>query len=192
MKHAVLAVLVAVTALYAGCDLFRTRDPQPPTAGSSNFETPTTYDKVLKNLVFAISDKNINNYLSCFVDTTIRPYVFIAAEDARRGYPDVMNGWNLEGEQRYFTNLREATPGIPTLTLPDKPPTFVSSDSVVYDLDYTLSWPHIRSGIPKVVQGTMRLSIGTDGKRWAIYEWRDSKTTADSTWSYLKAVFSGG
>ncbi len=192
MRRPAAALVLLASFLVAGCDLFRTRDPQPPTQGSSNFETPTTYDKVLKNLVFAISDKNVNNYLSCFVDTTFRPYVFLAAEDARRGYPDVMNNWNLEGEQRYFTNLREATPEVPVLTLPDKPPTYVSSDSVVYGLDYTLSWPHIRAGIPTVVQGSMRLAVCTDGKRWAIYYWRDSKTTADSTWSYLKAVFSGG
>ncbi len=176
----------------AGCDLFQTRDPQPPTQGSSNFITPTTYDKVLPNLVSAISDKNLNNYLNCFVDTTFRPYVFVAADDARRSYPDVMNSWNLDAEQRYFRNLKEATSGIPALTIPPNPPTFVSSDSVLYELDYTLYFPHNRTGVPQIVRGNMRLSLITDGKRWAIYQWRDSKTTTDSTWSFLKAVFSGG
>ncbi len=176
----------------AGCDLFQTRDPQPPTQGSSNFITPTTYDKVLPNLVSAISDKNLNNYLNCFVDTTFRPYVFVAADDARRSYPDVMNSWNLDAEQRYFRNLKEATAGIPALTIPPNPPTFVSSDSVLYELDYTLYFPHNRTGVPQIVRGNMRLSLITDGKRWAIYQWRDSKTTTDSTWSFLKAVFSGG
>ncbi|HUN65835.1 MAG TPA: hypothetical protein VMW43_07005 [Bacteroidota bacterium] len=188
-----LLPFVAATLLLAaaGCDLFRTRDPQPPTQGSSNFETPTTYDKVLRNLVFSVSDKNLNNYMSCFVDTTFRPYYFQAAADAQRSYPDVMNQWNLEGEQRYFTNLKEATSGIPSLTIPDSPPIFVSSDSVIYSVDYTLFFPHNRIGIPQIVRGTMRLSLATDGKRWAITQWHDSKTTTDSTWSYLKAVFWG-
>jgi hypothetical protein len=184
----VLAFLVAGTF---GCDLFRTRDPQPPTQGSSNFETPTTYDKVLRNLVFSVSDKNLNNYLRCFVDTTTRPYIFLAAEDARRSYPDVMNQWSLDGEQRYFRNLKEVTPGIPSLTVPDVPPVFVSSDSVIYSLNYTLFFPHNRIGIPQVVRGTMQLSLATDGKLWSITQWRDSKTTTDSTWRYLKAVFWG-
>jgi hypothetical protein len=186
---ALLLTLALVSA--AGCDLFRTRDPQAPTQGSSNYESPTTYDKVLRNLVFSVNDKNLNNYLSCFVDTAVKPYSFLAAEDARRSYPDVMNQWSLESEQRYFRNLKEATAGLPSLLVPDAPPVYVSSDSVIYSLDYTLFFPHNRIGIPQLVRGTMRLSLATDGKRWSITQWRDAKTTTDSTWSYLKAVFWG-
>jgi hypothetical protein len=192
MKMIAVILLGWGVLLNPGCDLFQTREPQAPTQGSSNYVTPTTYDRVLQNLVSAVSDKNLNNYLNCFVDTTFRPYVFYAADDARRSYPDVMSQWNLDAEQRYFRNLKEATSGIPSLSIPDKTPTFVSSDSVLYDLDYTLYFPHNRSGIPQIVRGNMHLSLATDGKRWAIYQWRDSKTTSDSTWSYLKAVFSGG
>lgn len=192
MRNAALLFTCALIISNSGCDLFQTREPQPPTQGSSNFITPTTYDKVLQNLVSAISDKNLNNYNNCFVDTTFRPYVFTAADDARRSYPDVMNQWNLDAEQRYFRNIKEATAGIPSLTIPQNSPTFVSSDSVLYELDYTLYFPHNRTGVPQIVRGNMRLSLITDGKRWAIYQWRDSKTTPDSTWSYLKAVFSGG
>ncbi|MBI1802922.1 MAG: hypothetical protein HY033_10990 [Ignavibacteriae bacterium] len=178
--------------LFSGCDLFQTRDPEPPTQGSSTYETPTTYDKVLRNLQFSVADKNLNNYLGCFVDTTVRAYIFIAAEDARRGYPDVVSQWSLESEQRYFRNLKEATSSTPSLTIADTPPVYVSTDSVLYDLNYTLFFPHNRSGVPQIVRGNMQLSLGTDGKRWSIHQWRDSKTTSDSTWSYLKAVFSGG
>ncbi len=191
MKRTLLIAVSVLALACASCDLFRTRDPQSPTQGSSNYETPTTYDKVLRNLVFAVNDKNVANYMSCFVDTAFRPFVYAAAEDARRSYPDVMAAWNLEAEQRAFINMREATPGAPALVIPDRPPIYVSSDSVVYDLDYTLLVPHQRAAVPKLVRGTMRLSIGTDGKRWSIYQWRDTKTAADSTWSYLKAAFSG-
>ncbi len=192
MRKFLASLLCCGLVAAGGCDLFKTRDPQPPTEGSSNYVTPTTYDKVLHNLVYAISDKNLTNYLNCFVDTTFRPYLFLAADDARRSYPDIMNQWNLDAEQRYFRNIKEATPGIPSLSIPDKSPTFVSSDSVLYQLDYTLYFPHTRAGIPQIVQGTMQLSLITDGKHWSIYQWRDVKTTQDSTWSYLKAVFSGG
>ena len=174
-----------------GCDLFHTRDPELPTQGSSSFVTPTTYDKVIRNLRFSIEDKNLNNYLSCFVDTLLRPYEYNAAEDARRGFPDVVNQWNLESEERSFRNLKEATGAAPALTIPDVPPIYVSTDSVLYELSYTLHYSHNRSGIPLTVRGVVQLSLLTDGKRWSIYRWRDSKTTTDSTWSYLKAAFSG-
>jgi len=182
---------IVALLLLGGCDLFQTRDPETPTQGSSNYETPTTYDKVLRNMQFAIADKNLNNYLSCFVDTTVRPFVFTAAEDARRGYAEITNQWNLEAEQRSFRNLKEATTGNPSLTIPDTPPVYVSTDSVLYELNYTLFFPHNRNGVPQIVRGNMQLSLATDGKQWSIYAWRDSKTTADSTWSYLKVVFSG-
>jgi hypothetical protein len=122
----------------------------------------------------------------------VRPYVFIAAEDARGGFADVMNNWNLDAEQRYFRNLKEVINGMPSLTFSDKRLVFVSTDSAIYDLNYILDVPHTRANVPKLMRGNMQLSIGTDSqRRWAIYNWRDSKTTADSTWSYLKAIFSG-
>jgi len=185
-------MVVLVVFACAKCDLFQTRTPEAPSQSVSTFDPPTSYDVVLRNLQFAIVEKNVNNYTRCFADTSVRPFVFNAAEDARRGFADVMSHWDLDAEYRYFRNLKEVTAGLPSLSLPDKPPTFVSSDSVVYDLDYTLYFPHVRTGVPKLVRGNMQLYIGADDQhRWAIYYWRDSKTTSDSTWSYLKAVFSG-
>jgi len=119
--------------------------------------------------------------------------VFSSAEDARGRFADVMNNWNLDAEQRYFRNLKEVMNGTPSLTFSDTLPTpiFVSADSAIYDLNYTLYVPHTRASVPKLMRGNMQLYLGTDiQRRWAIYDWRDFKTTTDSTWSYLKAIFS--
>ena len=188
-----MSAVVLLLLLTQGCDLFQTRDPQSPTQGSSTRVPPTRYEDVLSNLQFAVSEDNVNNYVLCFADPTDRPFEFIAAQETRARFPTVFDQWNLESERRYFQNLGAPANAIPSLTLHNQSAIYVGSDSVIYNTNYTLFFPHRRAGIPQVVQGNMQVYLGLDSQRrfWSIYRWQDSRTTSDSTWSYLKAVFSG-
>jgi hypothetical protein len=57
-------------------------------------------------------------------------------------------------------------------------------------MNYLLYVPHQDSRAPRVVRGNIELYMVEDSlHRWSIYRWVDKKTTADSTWSYLKAWF---
>ena len=191
MRRPAEAALVALFLL-AACDLFQTRDPQPPSRTTSTFTPPTSYGIVLRNLQFAVAEDNVDNYLHCLADSAYRRYEFVPAQETRARFPAIFNQWSLESERRYFQNLGAPVNGAPSLTFPDSPPIYTSTDSVVYNLNYTLFYPHRRAGIPQVVQGNMQLYIGVDPRRlWSIYRWQDSRTTTDSTWSYWKAVFSG-
>lgn len=185
-------IALMILMILPACDLFQTRDPELPSQNTSTFTPPTSYDIVLRNLQFAFAENNVDNYLRCFVDSTYRRYEFLPAAEARARFASIFNQWSLESERRYFQNLGAPSNGVPSLTFPNQPPVYTGTDSVIYNLNYTLFFPHRREGIPQAVQGNMQLYLGVDPRRlWSIYRWQDSRTTTDSTWSYWKAVFSG-
>jgi hypothetical protein len=186
------AILLVLLVSLPACDLFQTRQPEQPSQTTSTFLPPTSYDIVLRNLQFAVVEDNVDNYLRCFADSAVRRYEFIPAAEARARFASIFNQWSLESERRYFQNLGSPANGAPSLTFPNQSPIYTGADSVIYNLNYTLFFPHKRDGVPQVVQGNMQLYLGADPRRlWSIYRWQDSRTTTDSTWSYWKAVFSG-
>src|SRR5262245_9011920 len=160
----------AVLLLIAGCDLFETRTPEPPTQAISTFETPTSHDIVLRNFHYAISENNVRNYLRCFVDTLYRPYQFEPSPEEQPKFTT----WNLESEQRYFQNIGVSLTGASSLTdsitlrnlYPGPPAT------AVYFMNYTLYVPHQDPRTPKLVRGSMELDMTEDSLHlWSIYRW---------------------
>jgi hypothetical protein len=192
MKTTVWTLLILACAPIAGCDLFQTRDPQAPSQSNSTFSPPVSPDIVLSNLEAAIRDYNVDNYIRCFSDPAVRPYEFVPSQGVRANYPGLFSQWTLESERRYFLNLGTPKGGSPSLSFSNQQSLTVSSDSVIYNMNYILIFPHHRPNVPQSVQGNMQISIGSDNQhRWSIYRWQDFKTATDSTWSYWKAVFSG-
>ncbi|MFI5250829.1 MAG: hypothetical protein ACHQQQ_00230 [Bacteroidota bacterium] len=189
--HASICIL-SLSLIY-GCDIFQTREPQQPTQGTSTYQVPDQPDVVLTNLEAAIHESNTDNYMRCFADTssTSQPFSFTPSADVS-SYESVFRTWNLSNERTYFQNLGKPVNGTPYL-YPSSAPNqiFSSTDSVVYSMDYTFFYPHNRPGIPQLVRGKMELHLKPDARRlWYIQAWIDTKTTHDSTWSYIKAVFS--
>jgi hypothetical protein len=184
--RAALAALPLLFLAWAGCDIFQTRDPEPPTQSTSTFEPPVTPDAVLQNLRSAIGENNLDNYLRCFVDTTFRPYEFIPSQDVRANF----GVWTLEDERRYFRTMGATTDGTALLTTAVQGGTFFADST--YTIDYALYFPHTEPGVPKLVRGNMLLHLAIDPQgRWGIDRWSDNKlpSAQDSTWSYLKFWF---
>jgi hypothetical protein len=189
----ILIPLVVSLALQS-CDLFQTREPEPPTQSNSGFKQPVTSDIVLENLRVSVADANADNYVRCFSDTSVstRGFTFNASSEVLASFGSLFNTWSIAEEQVYFRNLGLPQNAAPSLSFSNERQLITSSDSVIYSMDYLLFYPHRRSGIPLSVQGRMQLHIGTDRQgRWSIYRWQDFKSTTDSTWSYWKAIFSG-
>jgi hypothetical protein len=181
-------ILAGMMIVAAGCDLFQTRDSEPPTQTISTFETPTSHDIVLRNFHYAISENNVRNYIRCFVDTLYRPYQF---EPSPEEQPKFVS-WTLESELRYFQNIGVSLAGVSSLTdsitlrnINPGPPA-----TAQYFMNYTLYVPHTDARAPKLVRGSMELDLTEDSLHlWSIYRWVDKKTGPDSTWSYIKAWF---
>jgi hypothetical protein len=188
MRSRLAMVLGILLALSSGCDIFQTREPEAPTQNTSTFETPTNYDIVLRNLTSAIAENNVENYMRCFVDTSLRPYLFEPSTEEQSQFSQ----WNLDAERRYFQNMGAALNGSMSLidTISNKNISAGPPASAVFYMNYALYVPHPDARAPRSVRGSMELYMTEDSlHRWSVYRWVDKKTTADSTWSYLKAWF---
>jgi hypothetical protein len=182
----VTAVSLLFVAALGSCHIFETRDPEAPSTTTSSFEPPVTPESVLRNLRGAIGENNPDNYLRCFTDTALRPYVFVPSSDIRPNFPE----WSLTEEDRYFRSMGANLDGRPVLTDSVQNPNFYSDST--FTLRYSLYVPHRDVQAPRFVQGNMLLHLGVDAQgRWAIDRWEDIRDpqAGDSTWSYLKFWF---
>lgn len=180
--------LAAALLASAGCDLFQTREPEPPSQGTSSFQTPTDHAIVLQNFRSAIRESNTENYMKCFTDTTQRSYAFDPSAEEQIKFVQ----WDLEAERRSFQNMASALAAGTAMSLADSTTnTNIASGTAVYTLRYTLTVPHTEANAPRIVRGTMELSMAEDARlrTWSIYRWVDQRSGVDSTWSYLKAWF---
>lgn len=184
-------ILFFIFILYSGCGLFETRTVEPPTEVRSTFNQPTSPDIVLANLNFAITEKNLDNYMRCLVDSNFstKRFKFIPDAVSQTAYPVFLN-WNLSSERIYFSNLISSTEENSSTNL------FLSNinfntgiDSAVIDSDYILVFNHNRQNIAKVTKGRLRFVMSPDIRSlWSIHSWSDFiNDNNDTTWSVLKA-----
>jgi len=188
--------LACFAFLSLGCaNPFTTREPEEPEANSSNFITPTTPDIVFVNLQLAVQERNVENYIRSFVDTTrsANRFTFVPDPAVAANNPGVFQNWQLLDERRYFSQLLQATPADSTLTL-----RFVevsrteTANQAVFTQNYIFFVNHTRqqSGVPIEFRGQSRFSLEKDATgTWAIYLWEDFANDRDISWSELKALF---
>lgn len=183
-----------VVAFVSGCGIFETRTPQAPQQGRAGFDPPTSPDIVVQNLVNSISDRNVDNYLSCLSDTSFggRTFVFQPPADVYRQYQYIFMNWNKNSERAYFNNLtvQSSSSASSALILTSENLT-LQGDSALFNADYTLIWPNKVAGYPQQVEGNLQFSLGVDrNQNWSIYKWIDSGIGDSLTWSDMKARFS--
>jgi hypothetical protein len=193
----IVSMLCALLPGLAGCDLLNTREPEKPSETSSSFVPPTSPNIVIENLTNAVRERNTENYVRCFVDSTFSQFVysFQAAQSAQNAYGSLFHDWNLTSEQTYFENLRSSVPtgGESTLILTDARFESIQADSAMYTATYTLVIQHTKQDIPQQqAQGTLIFMLSLDrNNNWAIHRWMDYNKTGDNfSWSDFKARFS--
>ncbi len=192
-KNYKLILIFLLESLIAGCGLFDTRDVEPPSQIRSTFIQPTSPDIVLTNLIYAIAEKDLDNYMRCFVDSiySVRRFSFIPDALSQSSYPVFLN-WNLNHERIYFSNLITGTPSDASSNLfPDNESFITYIDSAIIDMDYILVFNHTSTNVAKEVKGKLRFIMGTDSRSlWSIHTWYDFiDANNDTTWSVLKANF---
>lgn len=189
-----IKIYLLLPLLLSGCGLFGLRDVETPTEPRSNFIPPTSPDIVYANLQNAITDKDINNYLQCIVDTSLtnRKFNYTADISSQIQYP-VFRNWDITNEKNYFYNLLSLTnPQNTSLLFFTNINTVTYSDSAIYDMDYLLRFDHQKTNVAKTLSGKLRFVMVINSKNlWAISRWIDFKSAdSDTTWSVLKANFS--
>ena len=188
-----LKIFLLLFVLISGCGLFDTRDVEPPTDPRSNFTPPTSPDIVIINLQFAIAEKNLNNYMACFVDTNFssRKFTYQADVSSQVQYP-IFAFWNLSNENAYYTNLLALTNAQSNSHLFFSDEMLSTSlDTAIYDADYLLRFEHQKPTVAQTLKGKLRFYMAADSRNlWSVHSWFDFKENADdTTWSVLKANF---
>lgn len=191
---AMMTVLTGLTL--AGC-LFVTRDPEPPDAGRSSFQPPTSAQVVVTNLQNAIREKNAENYAQCLIGsdgTGTRVYAFEPSAEAASRFAGVFVGWSVARERQAFVAMTARIPAsnAPSVRFFNDRFEVQLPDSAVYVADYTLRPNYNFAGAPSEFSGKLRLTVSVlPTGLWAISRWSDQLDAQATTasWSILKAQF---
>jgi hypothetical protein len=182
------ALLTLGLLLFAGCSLFSTRDAESPDSGSSSWEAPNEPLDVLTNLTKALSARNSVNYMLSFDSTR---FIFDADNAVHASDPAFQN-WNYESEHDHINKLLSLIPASGKLSVDFTQKTvhdLGGGDSVDISTVYVLLAEVSSPGTPDSMSGTADFYM-TKGSElyWQIYRWRDTRSTAASTWSDLKSA----
>jgi len=184
-------IILTISVLAYSCDLFTTRDAEDPNQNRSNFVTPSSASLVIQNLKNSLADKNIQNYLACFVDTlyALKQFTFSASSEALIQYQ--MQGWGKNEENIYISAVVNKVPKDfdIVLNLTDTVYSNLGGDSVIYSAKYDLTVPFDGSN-PVLYSGNLEFKLLLDNRSlWAIYFWKDTKSQANPSWSELKGSY---
>jgi hypothetical protein len=193
-----LAITLLVFSSLLGCGLFEPREPERPTQSGSDFEPPYSAETVISNFQSAIAARSLDNYMACFADPTRsqRGFVFIPSGPGWAQYSSELSSWDRDKEREYMRNLISHTSSNAFSSLLLVRRSFaVTTDTVVYNYTYTLTFQHDGQVISdSTARGELQFSLGADNTGWwSIYRWLDSPltpTTTITTWSSFKGGFS--
>jgi hypothetical protein len=177
----------------SACGLFETRDPEPPTSGSSTFVPPTSPDIVLSNLENAISEKNTENYVRCLVDTlnSERRFVFLPTASAAGRYAPAFSNWTLQSERAWFAAIKAFAPkDAPSILNLQGQFAVIVADSAIYEGSYDLVFQHGVANVSESVRGNLQFVMHMDRNSvWSISRWNDISLNDETSWSEWKGRF---
>lgn len=188
MTKTAFIIFGAFVLLIAGCDVFSTREPEPPLDDSGTFLQPDTPDQVIENIQNAVAELNAQNYRRSFAEG----FDFDPTASAEARDPSIWTGWGVQDEESYFRAMAEAarlTSGN-ELRLSEENLVAASQTQFTFDATYGLTVNHRRPDLPPTLQGRLVWTItqGEDGL-WRISEWSDRELGEAASWSDLKAEF---
>lgn len=194
MRKYLIFILVIVGL--AGCDqLLSTRSVEPPERlANSRWQPPTIPEQVLTNMENAFLDRNVDNYIRCFSDSTMneKSFQFIPDAESDIASPQTFANWFLTDERRVFQEMANSVPkdSLFQLAFDKKNEVVVTGDSAWIEVLYSLRVHHTKENIPQNAMGQARFSMWQNSQRnWVIYQWIDLRENKSATWSDLKAAF---
>jgi hypothetical protein len=187
-------LLIVLSFIIGGCDIFNTRNAETPTQPKSDFIPAATEDLLIQNLISSFRDKDVTNYLLCLSDTsfTNKKFFFSPSNEAASTYPTLMD-WNRSSEDQYFRNMsvKVSSNSQIDLILNESSRNNFGNDSTFYTASYELKLPYANASSEvtwQIYEGTLTFKMVRDKIRsvWSIYYWQDNKTGTNPSWSDLK------
>lgn len=177
----------------SGCDLFTTRDAEPPQKPRSDYQTAFTPEILISNFINSLKDKDIENYLSSLSDSsfTDKIFSFSPSSEALSQFPALGDNWSKKNESQYLNNLKVKIPDeLPITLILSNSSSSVHGDSITFVASYSLNVPLNEITIPTNYQGELIFELVRDSRFvWSIYFWRDIKRSDSPSWSELKGRF---
>lgn len=183
MKYSLVTGVLFIVLICSSCDLFEARNPEKPTQTRSSYSPAVTPDILFLNLKSSFKDRDLKNYMSCFVDTafTKKKPLFSASAEAISQFPK-LSEWDLSSEEQYFRKLASANTSL-SLSLTNETK-MLAPDSALYNYDYTIG-----TAEGGTYSGSVQFKILLDQKNtWVISEWRDFSKSGQRCWSILKGL----
>ena len=183
--------LVIILLLFSAvsCDIFETRDAEPPDGPRSNYQSAISPEILIQNLINSFADKDVVNYQNTFVtDLSNRVFSFVPSSTALSRFQNLWQSWNIDDEVQYFNNMKTSVPDeLPiSLSLSVSPESFsIFGDSLKYNSEYFISVPQ-RNSEPLIFQGNLELSMAIVSTVWLVYFWKDNAVEDNPSWSDLK------
>src|SRR3990172_972100 len=124
---------------------FTTREPEKPETNYSNYSNPSSPQIVFINMQNAIIERNAENYIRSFIDSTrsAKRFEFIPDQAVAAAQPGTFDFWSLENERQYLVQMFQATPADSTIRLVfDVVERTETSDNATFIQNYTLVVRH--------------------------------------------------
>ena len=187
MKKLVIILLLISSV---SCDIFETREAEPPDQQRSNYVPATSPEILIQNLIDSFADKDVVNYQNTFVTgLSNRVFTFVPSSTALSRFQNIWPTWNIDAEVQYFNNMKTSVPDeLPVLLsgLSLSPESFsIFGDSLRYNSEYFISVPQINSEA-LIFQGNLELSMINVSTVWLVYFWKDNAIEDNPSWSDLK------
>lgn len=189
----IVSFIMIICLISFSCDILTTRDAELPEQPRSNFQQAFTPDILIENFINALSDKNTQNYVATFTDSSFseRVFQFIPASGAGLQFPVLTSGWSKSAEETYFNNLVARISDNQPITLELSNIVYNPlGDSAFYSATYFLNIPLEELGETKQYQGELHFTMIRDTRLlWSVVRWEDLKTSDEPTWSELKGLY---
>lgn len=187
-RAALATSLLVTTLLLAGCDLFSTREPEPPTGNQNSGDLALEPEEVFPLMASSFAVRDPDLYLG-LIDEEFR----CQASPDTYSDPSFFEQWTYNSEVNYVRSL--LTPDfLPTdsLGLLEFPETLYEQswpDSSVFRKSYRLELHSTAEEVPVLYEGRFSVTVirGEDNG-WRILRWVDEDRIAGSTWSELRAL----
>jgi hypothetical protein len=200
-----LFVLLVSIVAFSGCDIFSTRTPQLPNAGSTFIWKPATDITTLidVDLTGALQVLDATNYAKAFVDPTDsvpsglpKTYTFVPRSGINGINKTVFNTWTVQSEQQSLTKLASllAQNSKITVIFTNETTNQSNATTATVTLNYNLLLPvNQSSGVPPTVSGNLQFQVelvttSQSIQEWRIVQWNDfaDPTGSNPAWTDLK------
>ncbi|GBD88582.1 hypothetical protein BMS3Abin03_02518 [bacterium BMS3Abin03] len=186
----IFTISLLILLVFAGCDIFETREAETPDQSRSNYQTASRPKTLIQNIIASFADKDVVNYKNSFETSfSNKLFQFMPSSTAISRFQNIWSAWNIDSEVQYFNNMKTLVPDeLPvTLSLSLSPESFsVLGDSVKYTSEYFLNVPQ-RDTDPLIFQGNLEFTMIRDSRSvWVIYFWKDNAIEDNPSWSDLK------